>query len=397
MKEKYANIILLGRTGVGKSSFINYIIGKEICKTGNGKPVTQTYNEYIYENVDGLPLRIYDTKGIEVLELENQCSELKGYISKRCKDKDIFNWIHSIFYCINLKRGRLEPEEIRFIHELRNEISQTVHIIITNCPKEENGDLVSMKKYLVETLGEDIKICCVNSVETKNRKGVIPAFGRKQVLDELFIMLWSDISQHISLEYAKEFRNEVMNVISDSKYAMLRMADKFTGINIIKEFINDNGDFDEYLDNMSDELDNKIDKLEEELSLKYKEIVNPLIDFCNNYSSTTGYNIALLEYNDFMTDIDIDVDIDEIIEDSTINKKIEKLESVMDEIDGDTVFEKIGGMFRAVVGIADLLINFKKMFKEIIYDLFDGINKLIPSEKELSKQIYEVFMEQINI
>ena len=69
----------------------------------------------------------------------------------------------------------------------------------------------------------------------------------------------------------------------------------------------------------------------------------------------------------------------------------------MDEIDGDTVFEKIGGMFRAVVGIADLLINFKKMFKEIIYDLFDGINKLIPSEKELSKQIYEVFMEQINI
>ena len=47
MKEKYANIILLGRTGVGKSSFINYIIGKEICKTGNGKSVTQTYNEYI--------------------------------------------------------------------------------------------------------------------------------------------------------------------------------------------------------------------------------------------------------------------------------------------------------------------------------------------------------------
>ena len=178
---------------------------------------------------------------------------------------------------------------------------------------------------------------------------------------------------------------------------MLRMSDKFTGINIIKEFINDNGDFDEYLDNMSDELDNKIDKLEEKLSLKYKEIVNPLIDFCNNYSSTTGYNIALLEYNDFMTDIDIDVDIDEIIEDSTINKKIEKLESVMDEIDGDTVFEKIGGVFRAAFGIVDLLINFKKMFKEIIYDLFDGINKLIPSEKELSKQIYEVFMEQISI
>lgn len=37
---KYANIMLLGRTGVGKSSFINYLIGKDVCKAATGMPVT---------------------------------------------------------------------------------------------------------------------------------------------------------------------------------------------------------------------------------------------------------------------------------------------------------------------------------------------------------------------
>ena len=66
--ENCANILLLGKTGVGKSSFINYFIGQPLAKVGDGRPVTQDYFTP-YEIADGeYPIRIFDTKGLEALD-----------------------------------------------------------------------------------------------------------------------------------------------------------------------------------------------------------------------------------------------------------------------------------------------------------------------------------------
>ena len=54
--KKYANIMLLGRTGVGKSSFINYLVGKDVCRVATGMPVTQGFETYEYDN-GKIPLR----------------------------------------------------------------------------------------------------------------------------------------------------------------------------------------------------------------------------------------------------------------------------------------------------------------------------------------------------
>ena len=36
------NILIAGKSGVGKSSLLNYIFGEEVSPTGAGKPVTAT-------------------------------------------------------------------------------------------------------------------------------------------------------------------------------------------------------------------------------------------------------------------------------------------------------------------------------------------------------------------
>ena len=43
------NILIAGKSGVGKSSLLNYIFGEEVSPTGAGKPVTaEGLHEYLF-------------------------------------------------------------------------------------------------------------------------------------------------------------------------------------------------------------------------------------------------------------------------------------------------------------------------------------------------------------
>ena len=57
------NVLVIGNSGVGKSTLINSVLGEDVAHTGFGTEGTTKRLE-IYE-ADGIPFRVIDTVGFE--------------------------------------------------------------------------------------------------------------------------------------------------------------------------------------------------------------------------------------------------------------------------------------------------------------------------------------------
>lgn len=385
----YANIMMIGRTGVGKSSFLNYLLNTNKLKTGVGKPITQGFETLEYDNVEGIPIRVYDSKGLEVKDFINIKESLIDFLKTQCGTNNPLKWIHSIFYCINVKNGRLEPAEIEFINDICASISQTVHIILTNCDTSECEQVKNMERYVRSILkNSTTRIIKVNSVETNNRRSSYKQFGRKEALDTIFSVFWSDIAFRISHQYAKELKKSMDNMYYVMSKTFDKIVDAATPINIIKELINDDG-FEEMIDHELEKVEIELDQEMERLNEKYLKIINPLVDFCNNYSDGLGYEISLLECTDFVPEQCIDkllsVDIDNVLD----NSKLGRLMEDMDDIDDTNVF----GIIKMAGKMVGAILRIHGLVKDLVSDIKYKLKSIFPSEKEITNEMYNQLME----
>ncbi|MDR1135807.1 MAG: 50S ribosome-binding GTPase [Clostridiales Family XIII bacterium] len=111
------NIIVAGRTGVGKSSLINAAFRENIAETGLGNPVTPKIQMI---EKPGVPVKIYDTVGLE-LNKDTQSAairDIKDLIAEKSKSNDIREMIHLVWYCISVESERFEDVEERFVEAI---------------------------------------------------------------------------------------------------------------------------------------------------------------------------------------------------------------------------------------------------------------------------------------
>lgn len=144
------NIIVAGKTGVGKSTLINSVFREKLAETGMGRPVTEHMRRLTKKDY---PLAIYDTRGFELgKDAQKEVKqEVLNTIREGLATKDVNKAIHCIWYCINTASNRIEPEEIEWLKDFSrdNQITQVpVIIILTQAFSRKKAD--ELRKYILD-------------------------------------------------------------------------------------------------------------------------------------------------------------------------------------------------------------------------------------------------------
>ena len=217
------NIIVAGKTGVGKSTLINAVFKDERAETGMGRPVTNHMRKITKKDI---PLAIYDTRGFELGKdvQDDVKKEVFDTINQGLATKDINKAIHCIWYCINTASNRIEPEEIEWLRELsmENQVTQVpIIVVLTQAISKKNAE--KMKQMILE---ENLDIIQVIPVLAKDFEienvGVVKSFGLDKLIEVMGEALPEellDTIQHVQIASLSEKKRRASKVVATAALA----------------------------------------------------------------------------------------------------------------------------------------------------------------------------------
>ncbi|WP_338870609.1 YcjF family protein [Myxococcus stipitatus] len=141
-KRGRVNIVIAGRSGVGKSTLINAVFHGRIADTGQGRPVTRETREY---TKDGIPVSILDTRGMELGAFKETLTHLEDLVATRARDSDATRHLHCAWMCIGEDSRRVEEGDLEVARMLARHMP--VIAVITKA-RNDQGFLTEVEKLL---------------------------------------------------------------------------------------------------------------------------------------------------------------------------------------------------------------------------------------------------------
>lgn len=176
------NFLILGKTGTGKSSLLNYLIGEKYFEAGTGKPVTGKALYKYKAVIDNIIATVYDSWGLEAGETEKWLEILEAEKQKRDMRQKVSEWFHAIIYCVQAGGHRVEPVDIDIINSFLDEKYHVV-VVITKADLVDDEDVEKLSNTLRESCPKLPKksIVAVCSEEQTIRGFVHEPFGKEEL------------------------------------------------------------------------------------------------------------------------------------------------------------------------------------------------------------------------
>lgn len=170
------NVLILGNSGVGKSTLINAIYKSNVAEVANATTEGVTKKLQIYDK-ESMPFRLIDTVGFEPGFFRNFLiiRKVKLYTKNVAKKNNSKEYINMIWFCIDGTSPRLFNKTINdFIGAIKGWKSIPIIIVIT-------------KSYSSEDTKANVNV--VKSVIEKRRindrvVGIIPVVAEQYIIDE---------------------------------------------------------------------------------------------------------------------------------------------------------------------------------------------------------------------
>ena len=119
-EKKKLKILICGKTGIGKSTLLNALLGQDVFETGG--PATKTVNRVTTEvksvrtNIQDVLLEIFDSPGLQ--DCTDNDRKYLDDMKKKCKDFCL------ILYCIDMTTMRWDDKDSKTIELLTKSFGQ---------------------------------------------------------------------------------------------------------------------------------------------------------------------------------------------------------------------------------------------------------------------------------
>ena len=208
-KEKYnisktINILIMGKRGCGKSTFINRILGEKRAYSHINAKTPKT-REYYHKN---FPIKLIDSAGFEVAGL-NEIKDIDKYLEENnLTYKNIKKRVHFIFYLLKAN-DKLEESVIQIMQKLHSYNIEIFFIITYSNKGEENlfknnfKEQIKKNKIFPKEKIKDIinNTFCIDSFNIKYSK----------TISDIFLLISCKLKEY------KESNNLIIEAIENYK------------------------------------------------------------------------------------------------------------------------------------------------------------------------------------
>lgn len=173
---KHVNIIIAGKSGIGKSTLINAAFKDELANTGTGKSVT---DDIKLIQKSGVPIRIFDTVGLELggKQQKDAIKAIKKLSDSKQKTVDVDDDIHCMWYCVSAASDRIDDKEIEFIQKI-SAMNIPVILVLTKVYSKTEADKFDQRlKSINMAIRQIVQVLAVDTDDNES-------FGIDKLMEE---------------------------------------------------------------------------------------------------------------------------------------------------------------------------------------------------------------------